>query len=77
MRTIVEIPEDQLSSLSEICRRLRISRAEGIRRAVKIYLNLQSAEATRVAFGVWKDRRVEGLAYEDEIRSEWAQRSDQ
>jgi len=76
MRTIVEIPEDQLASLSEICRRLGISRAEGIRRAVRIYLDLQSSKATQDAFGVWKDRKKEGLAYEDEIRSEWAPRSD-
>jgi len=34
MRTIIELPDAQLESLSRLCRREKISRAEAIRRAV-------------------------------------------
>jgi metal-responsive CopG/Arc/MetJ family transcriptional regulator len=34
MRTIVDIPEEQLQRLSELCRQEGLSRAEAIRRAL-------------------------------------------
>jgi polyphosphate kinase len=36
VRTIIELPEDQLGALDGICRRESISRAEAIRRAVDL-----------------------------------------
>ncbi len=76
MRTIVEIPEEQLAELAEICRREGISRAEAIRRAVGIYTRRQVGEGSRNAFGIWKKRAVDGLDFEDRVRSEWARRDD-
>lgn len=71
MRTIVEIPEDQLRDLAEMCRREGISRAEAIRRAVAEYARRRKGRETRPAFGLWRGRRRDGLAYERRLRREW------
>jgi len=71
MRTIVEIPEDQLRDLAEMCRREGISRAEAIRRAVAEYARRRNGRKTRRAFGLWRGRRRDGLAYERRLRREW------
>ncbi len=71
MRTIVELPEDQLRDLAELCRREKISRAEAIRRAVAEYARRRSAGGAGEAFGLWRGRRRDGLAYERRLRREW------
>ena len=71
MRTIVEIPEDQLRDLADLCRREGISRAEAIRRAIAEYARRRKGGKTRPAFGLWRGRRRDGLAYERRLRREW------
>ncbi|WP_348095059.1 ribbon-helix-helix protein, CopG family [Collimonas sp.] len=46
------------------------SRAEIIREAIAEYL-LKHKPATVGAFGLWSDRKVDGLAYQEQARSEW------
>lgn len=75
MRTIVDLPPEQLSSLSELGRKHRLSRAEIIRRAVERYLREQNASAAGAAFGLWKGKPVDALKHEDRIRREWETRS--
>ena len=70
MRTIIDLPADQLDALDDVCRRDRISRAEAIRRAVALLLR-QRGGAPEQAFGLWSDRRVDGLTYERSLREEW------
>lgn len=73
MRTIIELPESQLESLSIFCRRERISRAEAIRRAVARLLDerkpLESAMSG--AFGIWKDRAGGARKLREQLRGEW------
>ena len=71
MRTIIEVPADQLTTLDALCRRERISRAEAIRRAVSAYIRPSQETESARAFGVWKDRGEDGLAYQERLRSEW------
>ncbi|MGK2964257.1 MAG: ribbon-helix-helix protein, CopG family [Tepidiformaceae bacterium] len=80
MRTIIDLPEDQLSALAEVCRIGGISRAEAIRRAVDLYLKdaerlaeeqAEKARAFKAAFGSWKHRGVDTDTYLAEIRAEW------
>lgn len=52
MRTIVEIPKEQLAELAEICRRQGSSYAEAIRRAVRIYTRHKSRKGLPDAFGI-------------------------
>jgi metal-responsive CopG/Arc/MetJ family transcriptional regulator len=71
MRTIVEIPEEQLRLLAAVCRREKISRAEAIRRAVVEYARHRAAAGARNAFGIWRGRSLDGLAYQRRLRRAW------
>ena len=72
MRTIVEIPQQELCDLTALSKEERISRAEAIRRAVGQYLRTwRATHAAADAFGLWKTRKVSGLEYEDHVRGEW------
>jgi metal-responsive CopG/Arc/MetJ family transcriptional regulator len=71
LRTIVDIPSQQLEALDALCRRESISRAEAVRRALAAHLrSTRDAEPDR-AFGLWRKRNVQGLKYERAIRGEW------
>lgn len=71
MRTIIELPEEQIEALDGICRRERISRAEAIRRAVTLLVRERGVDARSGAFGLWRGRRADGLEYERRLRREW------
>jgi hypothetical protein len=72
MRTIIDLPHDQLEALDGICRREEISRAEAVRQAVALLIRERSASTSGVAFGLWRDRRqTEGLRYQERLRREW------
>jgi Ribbon-helix-helix protein, copG family len=71
MRTIIEVPQDQLRSLDGLCEREGISRAEGIRRAIADHLLRNPAPARQAAFGLWRGRGIDGLEYQASIRDEW------
>ena len=73
MRTIIDIPENQLKRLTRICEREQLSRAEIIRRAIAVYLRQGGAASEDRAFGLWRDRGVEGLRYQEALRDEWAE----
>ena len=73
MRTIVDIPEEQLSRLKEICDSEKRSRASLIREAVREYVARKSTGAADDAFGIWKHRKTDTLEYEDRLRREWEQ----
>ena len=74
MRTIVDIPREQLDALAVVCRCLNISRAEAVRKALDEYLaKLREAEPNEV-FGLWKNHGVDARAHEDSLRDEWEQR---
>jgi hypothetical protein len=70
MRTIVDIPEDQLQMLTELCRRDDLSRAEAIRRAIAAFLAKETSPPAE-SFGLWRGRGIEGVEYQQAIRSEW------
>ena len=72
MRTIIDLPQDQLDALDGICRRESISRAEAIRRAVDLLVRNRAAGASHAAFGLWRGARaVDGVKYQEQLRREW------
>jgi hypothetical protein len=75
MRTIIDLPGAQLEALDALCRREGISRAEAIRRAVALQLRQTPVGDPARAFGLWRDRRVDGLVYERPLRDEWTRPS--
>jgi hypothetical protein len=73
MRTIVEIPDEELRELTEICQREGISRAEAVRRAIRDYI-AQDEAAFDEAFGSWKEHAEDGVELQRRLRAEWDDR---
>ncbi len=70
MRALVDIPDRQIDDLTVICETKKLSRAEAIRQAIAAYIERNKPGAVD-AFGLWKNRKVDGLAYQEQARSEW------
>ena len=71
MRTIVDLPHNQIEALDALCRAENISRAEAVRRAVAAHLQREVPAAATSAFGLWRDRGETALEDESRIRREW------
>jgi Arc/MetJ-type ribon-helix-helix transcriptional regulator len=80
MRTIIDLPHEQIERLAALCAQEHISRAEAVRRAVAALLDdrerrqRERKEALQAGFGVWAPRDFDARTYVDEIRSEWDER---
>jgi len=74
MRTLIDIPDDQIAELAQIAEREKVSRAALVRRAIADLLASRRAkkdDAIAAAFGLWGDDGEDGLAYQERLRSEW------
>ena len=74
MRTIIDVPDQTLKALDRLCKREQISRAEAIRRAVRLFLRQQLPHGDNEVFGLWRERETRGRDYEDRLRNEWSDR---
>ncbi len=74
MRTIVSIPEQSVNDLDRLGQAENRSRASLIREAIAEYVARRGQAQTAEAFGVWKQRAVDGVAYQEELRGEWDSR---
>lgn len=72
MRTIIEVPEEVVKNLDQVGKRQRKSRAAIIREAIGLYLDQKKLQDSSAAFGVWKEKRKDGLAYQENLRSDWS-----
>lgn len=72
MRTLVDIPDEQIDDLAIICEAKKVSRAELIRQAISFYIGTNKLVPAD-AFGLWKEKqpRMDGLAYQEQARAEW------
>lgn len=70
MRTLVDIPDNQVEVLAAISKSMNLSRAELVRRAIDDYVSKHKPQPME-AFGVWKNQNVDGLTYQEQARSEW------
>jgi metal-responsive CopG/Arc/MetJ family transcriptional regulator len=70
MRTLVDIPDRQIKDLTAICKTENVSRAEIIRQAITAYLEKKKPDTVE-AFGLWRQKKVDGLSYQEQARSEW------
>jgi hypothetical protein len=71
MRTLVDIPDSDLRALSKLSERRRVSRAKLIRQAVREYLTRNPLGSADEAFGLWREQGLDGLEYQERLRSEW------
>lgn len=73
MRTLIDLPEEDVSWLDRKAAETGKSRAAMVREAVSSYRARVGQEGIARYFGLWKARPdiVDGLDYERRIRSEW------
>ena len=72
MRTVVDLPDDELQAIKALAKREKISQAEAIRRAVRAYLHARPApDKESPVFGLWEGRE-DGLPYQEKLRDEWS-----
>lgn len=71
MRTLVDIKEPQLRLLDQLAKEQKRPRAALIREAVADYLERKTAQNASTAFGLWGERAIDGLEYQEKVRSEW------
>jgi len=71
MRTVIDLPDEQIGPLKTLAEQMRLSRAELVRRAVADYLRRHRPATDDDAFGIWQDRDEDGVAYQERLRSEW------
>ena len=71
MRTIVDLPEEQIQVLKQLSKQSRLSRAELMRRAVAEYLQHHHSDQAEDAFGIWRHQARDGLNYQSRLRDEW------
>jgi metal-responsive CopG/Arc/MetJ family transcriptional regulator len=71
MRTIVDLPDEQIEALKALSARENVSRAELVRRALAEFLAHRSTLHDDDAFGLWRRRPEDGLEYQHRLRKEW------
>jgi metal-responsive CopG/Arc/MetJ family transcriptional regulator len=71
MRTLIDIPEEDLSLLKTVAKKLSISRAEFVRQAVSASLAPHRQKMNHESFGSWAEFSMDGLEYQEKMRDEW------
>lgn len=71
-RMLVGFSDHDIQELDALSSIKRTSRAELIRQAVSMYLDkFKPIEVADEAFGLWADKKEDGLAYQQRLRQEW------
>jgi hypothetical protein len=71
-RTLVGFSENDLAELDALSVLKQVPRAKLIRQAVGAYLEkIRPADSPDDAFGLWKDRKIDGLVHQKKLRDEW------
>lgn len=71
MRIEVDLGESQLQALDELSKAEHKSRDSLIQQALEQYLSRQTFSSKDPAFGLWSNRKIDGLEYQERIRNEW------
>ncbi len=71
MRTLVDLIDSQVEALDQLAKRQDRSRASLVREAVDDYLDRHRLDDEDEAFGLWSKDATDGLAFQDQARSEW------
>lgn len=70
-RIFVNLPDTQIEDLAAIAEAEHRTRAAVVRDAIKTYISQRKLALEADVFGLWKDKQIDGLAYQQERRSEW------
>lgn len=70
-RILIDLPDSQVNDLAVIVEAEKRPRAAIIRDALDAYISQRKRALGADVFGLWKDKKVDGLIYQQELRSEW------
>ncbi|MEJ0004103.1 MAG: ribbon-helix-helix protein, CopG family [Pararobbsia sp.] len=70
-RILVDLPDAQIAELAVIVETERRSRAAVIRDAIDAYISQHKPGLGTEVFGLWKSKKIDGLDYQQALRSEW------
>lgn len=71
MKTLIDIPENDIKQLEQLAGRRNVSRASVIREAIANYLTSQTRMQGSDAFGSWRKSKIDGLKHQRKLRGEW------
>jgi len=71
MRTIIDLPEEQVQELAALCKSQHISRAEAVRRALATMLASEKSQHRETTFGTWKKRPIDSRQLVEKLRQDW------
>jgi predicted transcriptional regulator len=71
MRALVDIPDEHIRKLAELCERTNRPRTALIREAIADYVARHQPGASADAFGLWGARGADGVAFQRKVRAEW------
>jgi metal-responsive CopG/Arc/MetJ family transcriptional regulator len=66
-RTIIDIPDTQLGEVDRLCKLLKMSRAEAVRRALRDFVQ-QNDTVKSDGFGLWKEGAVDMTGLRDRLQ---------
>ena len=70
-RILIDLPDSQVEELAVLVEVEQRPRAAVIRDAIEAYISQHKPMLGADAFGLWKSKKVDGLEYQQELRSEW------
>ncbi|KVM47412.1 CopG family transcriptional regulator [Burkholderia ubonensis] len=70
-RILVDLPDAQVQALAALVEAERRPRAAVIRDAIDAYLAQRKRTVDANVFGLWKEKKVDGLTYQEALREEW------
>lgn len=71
MRTIIQIDDAEAKELEKLCSEKGWSRAKGFREGVRLLLKQYKETKDVDVFGIWKNKQIDGLEYQQKLREEW------
>lgn len=72
MRTVIDIPDDQVETLDRLAAEAGKSRAALIREALQELISSRKPERDLDEFfGLWGPWEEDGLVYQERLRAEW------
>jgi len=74
MRTVIDVPDEVIATLDRVSGKEKRSRAALIREALAEYARVKTRAPAEAAFGLWQDKTIDGIAYQDALREEWTTR---
>lgn len=76
MPMLIELPESQAEILKQYCYKTHFNEVEVICQALSQFLlptpKSQHKLSEHPAFGCWREKRQDGLAYQYSLRDEWS-----